>query len=71
MQTKKSNVEGGTPSKSGPENDKRHIDDSKKPSKKVKQDAIENSEKDNVNGKKGYNETPPDVPVKSAKRKAE
>jgi hypothetical protein len=71
MQTNKKNVEGGSPAPSGPENGKKHKDDSKNPSKVVKEDAINNSEKDNVNGKKGYNELPPDVPVKSAKKKAE
>jgi len=70
MSTKKDNMEGGTPAKSGPDDDKRHQDDSKKSPKKVENDAIENSEKDNMNDQKGYNETPPDVPVKSAKKKA-
>ncbi|MCE7040191.1 hypothetical protein [Dyadobacter sp. CY312] len=70
MKNKKENVEGGTPVKSGPDHDQRHEDDSKKSPKKVKDDAINNSEKDNMNGQKGYYEIPQDVPVKSVDRKA-
>ena len=58
-------VEGGTPSPSGPHDEARQKDDSKKPSKVIKKEAIQKSEKGDMTGKKGYNETPPTVPVKS------
>ena len=58
-------VEGGSPSGSGPHDETRHEDDSKKPSKVVKKESIQKSEKGNMTGKKGYNETPSTVPVKS------
>jgi hypothetical protein len=67
MSKDKKTVEGGSPSPSGPHDDKRHKDESERPAKTVKQDAIKNSEKDNMTGQKGYNETPPTVPVKSSK----
>jgi hypothetical protein len=70
MNTKKGNVEGGSPSPSGAEDEDRHDDDSKKPTKKVESDAVNKSEKNNMNDHKGYNETPPDAPVKSSKEKA-
>ncbi|KAA0992391.1 hypothetical protein [Dyadobacter aurulentus] len=67
MSTKTENeedIEGSTPSPSGPKDHSRHQDDSDKPSKVLKKEAIRESEKDNMTGKKGYNETPPTVPVK-------
>jgi hypothetical protein len=69
MSAKKGNVEGGSPSPSGVEDEDRHDDDSKQPAKKVEKDAEKKSENNNMTGQKGYNETPPDVPVKSSKKK--
>ncbi|MCE6991730.1 hypothetical protein [Dyadobacter sp. CY323] len=63
-QNQTENIEGNTPSPSGPKDKTRHQDDSEKPSKVVKREAIEESEEENMTGKKGYNETPPTVPVK-------
>jgi hypothetical protein len=57
-------IEGTTPSPSGTKDKSRHEDDSEKPSKVVKKEAIRESERENMTGKKGYNETPPTVPVK-------
>lgn len=70
MQTKKDNVEGGSPSPSASNNSKRN-DEVKKSPETTKQEAINKSEKVNMNNNKGYNETPPDVPVKSTKKKAQ
>ncbi|MCF2443153.1 hypothetical protein L0657_04220 [Dyadobacter sp. CY345] len=61
------NVEGGSPSKSGPDSGTIQEDDSKKPSKQIKKDAIDESEKENMNDHEGYNETDPNVPVESTK----
>jgi len=61
-------IEGSTPSPSGPKDESRHEDDSAKPAKTVKKEAIKESEEDNMTGKKGYNETPPTVPVESTKQ---
>ena len=63
-------TEGGTPSPSGPHDETRHEDDAAKSSGTVKKDAIKNSEKDNMTDQKGYNETPPTVPVESSKEQA-
>lgn len=65
MKKKNKEVEGGTPSPSGPHDETRHDDDSDMPSEVVKDEAIEKSEDNNMTGEKGYNETPPTVPVKS------
>jgi hypothetical protein len=70
MSAKKGSVEGGSPSPAGAEDEDRHDDDSKKPTQKVEKDAEEKSESNNMNDQKGYNETPPDVPVESSKKKA-
>jgi len=67
MKKKDTEVEGGSPSPSGPHDESRHEDDSDKPSKVVKKESIQKSEKGDMTGKKGYNETPPTVPVKSEK----
>ncbi len=64
---KEKNVEGGTPVKPASNNPKKQKDDSKKPLSKNLKEGEEKSEKENMNKKKGYNETPPDVPVKSNK----
>jgi hypothetical protein len=61
-------IEGSTPAPAGPHDETRHRDDSKKPSKVLDKEAIDESESENMNGKKGYNETPPTVPVKSTKQ---
>ncbi|TDE14562.1 hypothetical protein [Dyadobacter psychrotolerans] len=63
-------VEGGSPSPSGPHDETRHEDDAEKSPGVVKKDSIKNSEKDNMTDNKGYNETPPTVPVKSSKKTA-
>ena len=63
------NVEGGSPSAPTKPNEEKHKDDSVKPSSIVKKEAIKKSEKGNMNGKKGYNETPANVPVKSSTSK--
>ena len=65
MKKKDMEVEGGTPSPSGPHGESKQKDDSKKPAKMVKKEAIQKSEKGDMTGQKGYNETPPTVPVKS------
>ncbi|CAG5067876.1 hypothetical protein DYBT9623_00603 [Dyadobacter sp. CECT 9623] len=63
-ETQEEDIEGSSPSPAGPHDESRHEDDSAKPSKVVKKEAIKESEEDNMTGKKGYNETPPTVPVK-------
>lgn len=63
MKNPSKEVEGGTPSPSGPNDETRHDDDSKKPAKALKKEVIQKSEKGNMTGKKGYNETPATVPV--------
>ena len=63
-QNEEEDIEGTTPSPSGPKDKTRHDDDAEKPSKVVKKEAIQESEEENMTGKKGYNETPPTVPVK-------
>ena len=68
MKKKDKEVEGGTPSPSGPHNyEPKQEDDSRRPSKVVKEESIQKSEKGNMTEENGYNETPPTVPVKSTK----
>lgn len=67
-ENKNKNVEGGSPSRSGPDDDTLQRDDSKKPSKQIKQEAILQSESENMTHKRGYNETDPKVPVKSVRK---
>ena len=67
MKKEDTEVEGGSPSKSGPDEKLKQKDDSKKPAKVVKQESINKSEKGNMTDESGYNETPPTVPVKSTK----
>lgn len=66
------NVEGGSPSRSGPKSPENDAvlqeDDSKRSSKEIKKEAINESESENMTNKKGYNETDPNVPVKSTKK---
>ncbi|KQS30768.1 hypothetical protein [Dyadobacter sp. Leaf189] len=57
-------IEGSSPSRPGPKGEAKHEDDSAKPQKTLKKEAIKESEEENMTGKKGYNETPPTVPVK-------
>jgi len=65
---KNKNVEGGSPSRSGPDDDIIQEDDSKRPSKEIKKDSIDESESENMTDQRGYNETDPNVPVKSTKK---
>lgn len=67
MKKEDNEVEGGSPSKSGPDDKLKQKDDSRKPTKVVKEESIEKSEDGNMTDEKGYNETPPTVPVKSTK----
>lgn len=73
MQIKKkaTNIVGGTPAPSAPKAKNEHVTSRKKTSKQNEQEVINNSEKENMTHKRGYNEIPPNVPVKSAKKKAE
>ena len=64
-QSNNEDVEGGSPTQGGPKGKIKQEDDSQKPSKTLKKDAIKESESENMNDKKGYNETPPTVPVES------
>ncbi|WAC12785.1 hypothetical protein [Dyadobacter pollutisoli] len=66
-QSKAKHEEGGTPSHGGPKGGIKQKDDSLKPARALKKESIAKSEKTNMTGKKGYNETPPTVPVKSTK----
>jgi len=70
---KNKNVEGGSPSRSGPENPEKDAilqkDDSKKPSKEIKKEAINESEEKNMTDESGYNETDPNVPVETVNDK--
>ena len=65
MKKKEQEVEGGSPSRLGRRGESKHDDDSMEPSEEVKEESIEKSEKNNMTDEKGYNETPPTVPVKS------
>jgi hypothetical protein len=67
-ENKNKNVAGGSPSRSGPEDDSKQEDDSKKPSKQIEQEGIKQSESGNMTDKRGYNETDPKSPVKSVKK---
>lgn len=70
-ENKNTNVAGGSPSRSGPENPENDSvlqeDDSKRSSSQIKKEAINESESENMTNKKGYNETDPNVPVKTVK----
>lgn len=66
QQTK--DIEGGTPVRSGPDDQVTQKDDSKKPPLQIKKEAINESEKENMTHNRGYNETDPKVPVKSARK---
>ena len=61
-------IEGGTPSPSGRTDAQKHTDDAAKPAQQLDQEAIENSEENNMNRHKGYNEPPLNVPVKTKKK---
>jgi hypothetical protein len=64
-QNQEEDIEGSSPSRPRPKNDEsKHKDDSAKPTKALKKETIKESEQENMTGKKGYNETPPTVPVK-------
>jgi len=65
---KNKNVEGGSPSRPGPGDEILQEDDSQKPSKEIKKEAIDESESENMTDQRGYNETDPNVPVKSTKK---
>lgn len=67
MNKENKNVVGGSPSRSRPDNAILQEDDSKKTSKQIKEEAIRQSESENMTHKRGYNETDPKVPVKSVK----
>lgn len=67
-ENKNKNVEGGSPSRSGPDDKILQEDDSKRPSKQLKKEAINESEEENMTDNSGYNETDPNVPVESAKK---
>ena len=58
-------VATGTPVPSGPENDKKHADDSAKPAEQLDHETEDEFEKHNMNDHRGYNETDGDVPVKA------
>jgi hypothetical protein len=62
------NIEGGTPSPSGPKGPGKHRDDADVPSEVLDQQAVEEAEEHNMTGHKGYNEVPADVPVTTRKR---
>ncbi|GGM85182.1 hypothetical protein GCM10010967_16440 [Dyadobacter beijingensis] len=66
-ETKSKDVEGGSPSQGGLRSKAKQKDDSLQPSGKIKEEAIQKSEKGNMTKKKGYNETPETVPVKGKK----
>lgn len=57
-------VASGTPVPSGPEYDKKHVDDSAKPADQLDHEARHEFEKHNMNDHGGYNETDPRVPIK-------
>jgi hypothetical protein len=67
-QPDKENVEGGSPTHGGPKGKVKQEDDAQKPSKTLSKEAVKESEQENMTGKKGYNETPPTVPIKSTKQ---
>lgn len=58
-------VATGTPVPSGPKNDKKHLDDSAKPTVQLNHEAKEEFEEHNMNDHSGYNETDQNVPVEN------
>ena len=62
-------VASGTPVPSGPENDKKHVDDSAKPAAQLDQEAKAEFEEHNMNSNRGYNEMTPTVPVEEHNRR--
>ncbi len=66
---KSKEIAGGSPSSGGPKGKAKQKDDSLKGSKTIMKEATSKSENGNMNNKKGYNETPANVPVKSFKTK--
>lgn len=56
-------VAAGTPVPAGPENEKKHVDDSAKPAAQLDHEAKKEFEEHNMNDHRGYNETSPNVPV--------
>ena len=62
-------IAGGSPTSGGPKSKSKQLDDSLKGSKTVMKEATNKSEKGNMTAKKGYNETPATVPVKSVRQK--
>ena len=58
------NVEGGSPSPAGTADIQKHLDDTFKSSEELDKDAVDEFEENNMNKHRGYNEMPPDVPVK-------
>jgi hypothetical protein len=67
-ETSTKHIAGGSPSSGGPKGKSKQKDDSLKTAETLKKESVGKSEKGNMTGKKGYNETPPDVPVKSSKK---
>lgn len=65
-ETKSKHEEGGSPSHGGPKSKEKQEDDSKVPSKTLEKEASQDSEQKNMTDNKGYNETPPTVPVKKS-----
>ncbi|WP_025762149.1 hypothetical protein [Dyadobacter tibetensis] len=61
----KENIAGGTPSTMNLPNPEKHEDDTDLPLDENLEEAEDQAEANNMNDKKGYNETPPQVPVKS------
>jgi hypothetical protein len=58
-------VAAGTPAPSGPENDKKHVDDSAKPAAQLDEEATEEFEGHNMNHHSGYNEIDRNVPIEN------
>jgi hypothetical protein len=56
-------VATGSPVARGVKNPEKHQDDSDKSAEQLDRDAAEEFEQHNMNNRKGYNETPNDVPV--------
>ncbi len=64
MNEPEKNIAGGTPVKHTGNNPNKQKDDAKKPLSENLKEGEEKSEKGNMNDQKGYNETPPTVPIK-------
>ncbi len=64
-------VATGTPVPSGPENNKKHLDDSAKPPAQLNHEAEDEFEGHNMNDHQGYNETDLDVPIENINIAAE